>query len=277
MLAEQAPDTPGLRLNRSRWRYAAAGFAVGATYMTVALLLGFELRLGGRDVTLLGVIVLELTFGLFGFWIGRGVEARGWERRAATARESQLLRLSDLQARLAQSEKLAVLGQVASAIARLSIARSQISAPCSAISSLLAVTTDLPCWMDFSMISAAVEVPPISSATTWTSGSSTTSCQRDVRLASGKRLSSSGGFSMTDREQTALTCRGKPSLASICAALSARIRSVPRPTFPSPMRPKLMADTDIHYMRRSKNGGSRNGDRTECPGGRLATSITFVS
>ena len=117
MLAEQAPDTPGLRLNRSRWRYAAAAFAVGATYMTVAFLLGFELRLGGRDVTLLGVIVLELTFGLFGFWIGRGVEARGWERRAATERESQLLQLSELQARLAQSEKLAVLGQVASAIA----------------------------------------------------------------------------------------------------------------------------------------------------------------
>ena len=108
------------------------------------------------------------------------------------------------------------------------------------------------------MISAAVETPPISSATTWTSGSSTTSCQRDVRLASGKRLNSSGGFSMTDREQTTFTCKGKPSLASICAALSARIRSVPRPTFPSPMRPKLTADTDLHYTERSKN---------ECLGG----------
>ncbi len=117
MLADQASDTPGLRLNRSRWRYAAAAFAVGATYMMLALSLGFELRLGGHDVTLLGAIVLELTFGLFGFWIGRGVEARGWERRAAAERESQLQRLSELQARLAQTEKLAVLGQVASAIA----------------------------------------------------------------------------------------------------------------------------------------------------------------
>jgi len=117
MLADQAPDTPGLRLNRSRWRYAAAAFAVGATYVMVALWLGFELRLGGRDVTLLGGIVLELTFGSFGFWIGRGIEARGWERHAAAERESQLQQLSELQARLAQTEKLAVLGQVASAIA----------------------------------------------------------------------------------------------------------------------------------------------------------------
>ncbi len=117
MPEDQAPETPGLRLNRSRWRYAAATFAVGAAYMTVALLLGFELRVGGRDVTLLGGIVLELTFGLFGFWIGPGVEARGWERHAAAERESQLRQLSELHARLAQTEKLAVLGQVAGAIA----------------------------------------------------------------------------------------------------------------------------------------------------------------
>ena len=116
MLADQAPDTPGLRLNRSRWRYAAAAFGVGATYMMVALFLGFELRVGGRDVTLFGAIVLELTFGLFGFWIGRGIEARGWERLAAAERESRLQQLSELQGRLAQTEKLAVLGQVASAI-----------------------------------------------------------------------------------------------------------------------------------------------------------------
>ena len=63
--------------------------------------------------------------------------------------------------------------QTLASIARLMpawMARSQISGPQAAISSLLAVTTDLRLSMAASMISAATPVPPTSSATICTSG-----------------------------------------------------------------------------------------------------------
>ena len=60
------------------------------------------------------------------------------------------------------------------------MARSQISGPQAAISSLLAVTTDLRCAMAASKISPATPVPPTSSATIWTSGCATSSRQSVV-------------------------------------------------------------------------------------------------
>ena len=140
----------------------------------------------------------------------------------------------------------ATLASIASEIPA-AVAFSQIWAPCSAISSLLAVTTDFPLEIAESMISAATVVPPISSAITWTSGLLTTSCQLEVRSASGERAASAGGLDRTDREQRALTLSENPSLPVICAALSERIRSVPRPTFPNPIIPTLISDTSFHY------------------------------
>ena len=66
------------------------------------------------------------------------------------------------------------------------MARSQISAPASAISSLLAVTTDLPCSMAPSTTSRATAVPPTSSATISTSGRPTSSRQSVVRIDAAK-------------------------------------------------------------------------------------------
>ena len=68
------------------------------------------------------------------------------------------------------------------------MARSQISGPHTAISSLLAVTTDLPFAIAPRIISAATVVPPTSSATMSTPGWETTSRQ-SVVFNSGSKAS----------------------------------------------------------------------------------------
>lgn len=102
---------------RPRWRYAAAAFLLGVVESTVAVALGFRARLGDLDVTLATGALIELSFAVFGFLLGVTVEARRRERAAAAEVEAQLRALGRAQARLAQSEKLAALGELASAIA----------------------------------------------------------------------------------------------------------------------------------------------------------------
>ena len=93
------------------------------------------------------------------------------------------------------------------------MARSQISGPHSAINSLLAVTTDFLCAIAASMISAAVVVPPISSATISTSGRSTTWRQSAV-LKTGPNASGMD-FEATVLLQTAATLNRNPNLRAI--------------------------------------------------------------
>ena len=102
---------------RPRWRYAAGAFFLGVIYTAVASLLGFEFRFGGRDATLLVGALVELSFAAFGYVIGAGVESRGRERAAAAQIRRQLEDLAAARAKLAQQEKLASLGQLASAVA----------------------------------------------------------------------------------------------------------------------------------------------------------------
>ena len=120
------------------------------------------------------------------------------------------------------------------------MARSQISEPQLAISSLLAVTTDFLLAIAPSMISAATEVPPTSSATMSTSGCETTSRQSVVRYTGP---SDSGSFfASTDRLQTAVTRSGNPSLSAIWPAFSASSVSVPDPTLPK------ADNADVHLL-----------------------------
>src|SRR3982751_4767543 len=95
--------------------------------------------------------------------------------------------------------------QTLASIARLiraAIARSHISAPQAAISSLLAVTTDFLFWIAVLMISAAVVVPPTSSATMSTFGCETSSRQSVVLKTPDRDLGRSIVF--TDRLHTAV-------------------------------------------------------------------------
>src|ERR1039458_1680525 len=89
------------------------------------------------------------------------------------------------------------------------IARSQISGPHAAISSLLAVTIDLRLAMAASTISAATVVPPTNSATISTSGCATTSRQSAV-LNTGPR-DSGIDLAATERLQTAATLSRNPN------------------------------------------------------------------
>src|ERR1022692_34108 len=115
------------------------------------------------------------------------------------------------------------------------IARSQISGPHAAMSSLFAVTIDLRLAMAASTISAATVVPPTNSATMSTSGCATTSRQSAV-LSTGP--SDSGiDLAATERLQTAATLSRNPNFSAICSALPARMASAPEPTLPRPTIP----------------------------------------
>ncbi|MEM1182131.1 MAG: ATP-binding protein [Acidobacteriota bacterium] len=113
------PDTPSRPAwwRRERWRFALAAFAVGACYSLMATLIGLEARIGGVDVSLAVALLLEVTFAAFGFLIGLLVEARRRERIDAEAARARLEELAVLRERLAQTEKLASLGQLASTVA----------------------------------------------------------------------------------------------------------------------------------------------------------------
>ena len=102
---------------RPRWRLAFGGFLLGVAYTGVALLVGAQLTVAGRDLTLFAGGVIEVSFAAFGYGLGLVIEARRGERLAARALHEQLEVLADTQRRLAQAEKLASLGQLAGAIA----------------------------------------------------------------------------------------------------------------------------------------------------------------
>jgi signal transduction histidine kinase len=72
--------------------------------------LGTDFRLAGRDVFWLVVAFFGSTLALSGFLVGYTIETRRRERAAAAE-------LAAARTRIAQTEKLAVLGQLASAIA----------------------------------------------------------------------------------------------------------------------------------------------------------------
>jgi len=110
--AEPAPAS-----RNQRWWFALAAFALGAAYTTAVTALGVEFRLGARDVTLAVAFAFEAAFAGFGFLLGRAAEARAAERRTAETERAGMERLAVVQSRLAQAEKLAAVGQLASAIA----------------------------------------------------------------------------------------------------------------------------------------------------------------
>ena len=95
---------------RLRWWGAAAGLLVAATDTFSLVWLGASFEMGGRDVTALVFVWFGLSFALLGFLLGSILDARRREREATAA-------LDAARSRVAQSEKLAALGQLAAAIA----------------------------------------------------------------------------------------------------------------------------------------------------------------
>ncbi|MEM7048686.1 MAG: ATP-binding protein [Acidobacteriota bacterium] len=110
---------PLIRLPRrhERWWFAAAGFALGLAESALALGFGLSFRLGERDVTWWVVTFWELSLALGGYLVGLALESRRRERQAKQDLAEQGRASARLQSRLAQSEKLASLGQVTSFVA----------------------------------------------------------------------------------------------------------------------------------------------------------------
>jgi len=101
----------------TRWWGAAGGLALAIVDTAIMVLLGVTFQMNGRDVTALVAVSFGSSLALLGFLVGYASEARRRDRRAAALIQAQLEALNAGRARLVQSEKLAALGQLATAIA----------------------------------------------------------------------------------------------------------------------------------------------------------------
>ena len=96
---------------------AAAGIALALVDTTTLAAFGITFAMNGRDVTLLVGAFFGSSFALLGFLIGALIDSRRRDRVAAALIREQVETISAARARLVQSEKLAALGQLATAIA----------------------------------------------------------------------------------------------------------------------------------------------------------------
>jgi two-component system sensor histidine kinase HydH len=107
--------TPVVR--RYRWWGLAGGILWAVTDTLIAVALGIRFAVNGQDATLLTGIFFGSSFALLGWLAGYALDARQRDRVAAATIQAQTEALAVTRARLAQSEKLAALGQLATAIA----------------------------------------------------------------------------------------------------------------------------------------------------------------
>jgi two-component system sensor histidine kinase HydH len=106
-----------VRLPRSDWLGAAAGFLLGLTDTWLLTLTGVEMRIGGRDAAWFVALTFATSCTLLGWLAGSLALARRREREAAEtiARQQQALEASRREA--FENEKLAAIGRLAAGIA----------------------------------------------------------------------------------------------------------------------------------------------------------------
>ena len=100
-----------------RWWGATAGLLTGLGDATLLKWFGVSFAINSRDATLLVGAYFGLSFAVLGYLLGSVFEARRRDQRAARLISEQKDAINTTRARLAQSEKLAALGQLAAAIA----------------------------------------------------------------------------------------------------------------------------------------------------------------
>jgi len=93
------------------------GIALGVVDTLLSRQLGIEYQINGRDASLLVGAFFGTSFALLGYLLGTVLEGRARDREQAERIRAQGEELAATRARLAQSEKLAALGQLAGAIA----------------------------------------------------------------------------------------------------------------------------------------------------------------
>jgi len=118
-MERQTAPTTGSDPAWARWRWwgATAGLLTGLGDAVLLKRLGVGFAINGRDATLLVGVYFGLSFAVLGFLLGVVFAAQRRDRRAAAVIREQMEAINATRARLAQSEKLAALGQLAAAIA----------------------------------------------------------------------------------------------------------------------------------------------------------------
>jgi len=109
--------TPAASRGTVRWWGAAAGVVLAVVDTFGLASAGVTFSMSGRDVTLLTCGYFALSFAILGFLVGYVVDLRRRDRRSAALVEAQMRAIDEARARLAQSEKLAALGQLAATVA----------------------------------------------------------------------------------------------------------------------------------------------------------------
>jgi signal transduction histidine kinase len=105
------------RFVRARWWGAGAGVLLALTDTATMAALGVRFEMNGRDVGWLVSLFFGSSSAVLGYLIGFVIEGRRRDRRAAEIIRAQREAMAATRARLAQSEKLAALGQLAAAVA----------------------------------------------------------------------------------------------------------------------------------------------------------------
>jgi signal transduction histidine kinase len=105
------------RLGGWRWGGAIAGLLMGLGDAVLLSRLGVDFAVNGRNAILLVGGYFGLSFALLGYLLGSVIEARRRDQQAAAVIRTQMETIQAARARLAHSEKLAALGQLAAAIA----------------------------------------------------------------------------------------------------------------------------------------------------------------
>src|SRR5206468_4209979 len=106
-----------MKLVRARWWGAAAGIVLAVLDTLTISALGVRFEMNGHDVSPLVGVWFGSSFALLGFLAGYVVEGRRRDRRQAEVIRAQSEAIAATRARLAQTEKLAALGQLAAAVA----------------------------------------------------------------------------------------------------------------------------------------------------------------
>ncbi|HEV7732098.1 MAG TPA: ATP-binding protein [Candidatus Binatia bacterium] len=101
----------------NRWWGLVGGVLLAASDTALILALGITFQVNGGDATLFVGLFFGSSFALLGYMVGWVMEARRRDQEAAAVIREQVDTIAATRSRLAQSEKLAALGQLATAIA----------------------------------------------------------------------------------------------------------------------------------------------------------------
>jgi len=106
-----------MKLARARWWGAAAGIVVAVIDTLTVSAYGVRVEMNGNDVSWLVGAWFGSSSAILGFLAGYVVEGRRRDRRQAETIRAQSEAIAATRARLAETEKLAALGQLAAAVA----------------------------------------------------------------------------------------------------------------------------------------------------------------